>query len=570
MPLDAITEAAADQPRASAGELIPRATVEQIVAHRDRALELYAAAFDKITEAAEALQAAHAEAAKATLGHQSRWYTDDRVAEIKEFHEAVKLPRRDRFLRTARKLTDLRVWAWVVEYTDLRRLMDKEAKDKLDQQMRYTSEEELTRETVRWRDGESADEFAERREAAAKQLIDEHEAGRGMPAVTVENIRATLESFAADSDMIFRRGLANAFSKLDRRFRSHDGFKIGGRVILTYFFDSIMGGISWGGGQADTLIDIERAFVVLDGKPSGLIGTSLDQLRGQRPGYGPRQSEVDTRYFKIRGYKNGNAHLWFTRDDLVEKVNKLLAEWYGEVIGDARTQEADLFQNRKLTPARRFGFFPTPPEAAAKVIELAGLYQHADRASGKMPAPLTILEPSAGTGNLARLCATVRRSADKREWNEARKEYVNEDLGLFGHKVDCVELQPALARQLRAEGIYRRVTAGDFLLLQPDPKRLYDRVAMNPPFDLLRDVDHVVHALKFLKPDGRLVAIMSAGTEFRSDRKSAAFRKLMIERGARFHDLPAGSFASVGTYVNTILVTVGGGADHWSGQRFQP
>ena len=71
-----------------------------------------------------------------------------------------------------------------------------------------------------------------------------------------------------------------------------------------------------------------------------------------------------------------------------------------------------------------------------------------------------------------------------------------------------------------------------------------------------RDIDHVMHALKFLKPEGCLIAIMSAGTEFRETRKSIAFRELMDKMGAKWRDLPAGSFASVGTYCNTIMLRV--------------
>jgi hypothetical protein len=86
--------------------------------------------------------------------------------------------------------------------------------------------------------------------------------------------------------------------------------------------------------------------------------------------------------------------------------------------------------------------------------------------------------------------------------------------------VDCVEVQPHLAEALRNEGIYRSVRGCDFLLLKPDPANLYDRVVMNPPFDRERDIDHVMHALSFLKLDGFLIAIMSAGTEFRETRKA--------------------------------------------------
>ena len=62
---------------------------------------------------------------------------------------------------------------------------------------------------------------------------------------------------------------------------------------------------------------------------------------------------------------------------------------------------------------------------------------------------------------------------------------------------------------------------------------------MNPPFDRERDIDHVLHALKFLKDDGRLKAVMSAGTEFRETRKAVAFRALMENMSAEWEDLPA-------------------------------
>jgi hypothetical protein len=79
---------------------------------------------------------------------------------------------------------------------------------------------------------------------------------------------------------------------------------------------------------------------------------------------------------------------------------------------------------------------------------------------------------------------------------------------------------------------------------------------MNPPFDRERDIDHVVHALGFLKPDGFLTAIMSAGTEFRETRKSVAFRAMIEKLNGKFRDLPAGSFSSVGTNVNTLYLRV--------------
>lgn len=509
--------------------LVPRATIEDVVRYRNQAIALYEAAFGKIEEAHEALQAAREMASRCHPGVTS--YNYDKAEEIKEFERAVQLPRRDRYLRTARRLTDINAWSWIIQRTELEKLMDTAAKEELRQQMRYVPERTD-------RDG---------------QIINQEEMAKGLPDLTVENIMATLERFRAESGMIFQRGIANVFSKLDRRFRSHDGFKIGSRIILTYVFDK-WGSLRWDGPR-DTLIDIERVFSILDGHPEASFHSGIEALRQSRGGLrGPAQSDVDTEYFKIRGFKNGNAHLWFQRDDLVVKVNKLLAEYYGEVIGDGQPTEEDPLKTIKTTPARRYGFFPTPEGAAELLMDKVPTLRR------KEDGRLRILEPSAGTGNLARRC--IRNATQITGYNAERyrAEY------RFDNSVDCVEVQPHLCDGLEAEGIYNRVWRADFLKLTPEETGLYDLIVMNPPFDRERDIDHVVHALRFLKPDGQLHAIMSAGTEFRETKKGAAFRKLVIDTmNGAFRDLPPGSFAEVGTYVNTIILRVrkDGGRVHW-------
>lgn len=448
-------------------------------------------------------------------------FADDRHGdEVREFSNAVRLPKeRARYLRTARKLIDHDTWAYIIQRTDLERLMDSEAKKKLRDQMAYIPER-VTRDN---------------------ELIDEAEIAKGLPEITVENIQATLQGFMADADMIFRRGIANVFSKLDRRFRSHDGFKIGARLILTYVFDAQFGGLRYGEIE-DKLIDIERVFAVLDGRPQDSFQSAIAALRYEtHRGHGPQQSEVETDYFRIKGYKNGNAHLWFRRDDLVMKVNKILAEWYGEVVADGQTKEADPFE-AKTTPAKYFGFYPTPEAATERVYAKLAL----NRKPGQ--PELRVLEPSAGTGNLARMAARQLSGWDY-DADDKRIEYSYKAI------VDCVEIQPHLAMRLEAQG-FNRVFCHDFMTLRPETTGLYDRVVANPPFDRERDIDHVMHALEFLKPDGQLVAIMSAGTEFRETRKSIAFRELMGRLNAKWEDLPANSFAEVGTNVNTLIVTV--------------
>lgn len=467
-------------------ELIPRATIADIAAGRNRALSLYGQAHDmivaanaKLREAGEVLQAT------APAAQDLHIFSNEDRAKL---FGSCSVADRDVFMSMARHMVDADVWSHVVNSTDLQRLMDKRAKDELRQQL-IKDPAEFTEETA----------------------------------------LATLQSFAAEAGTIFRRGIAEVFSGLDRRFRSHTGFKIGSRVILTRAFDC------WGHWNhhrhhRDSLQDIERTFHVLEGKTvpleyAGVVG-AIDAARRSEWGInGARYTEVETDYYRVRIFKNGNCHLWFKRPDLVEKVNALLAEYYGEVIPDGRATEDDGgLHEPKRAMARNFGFFPSPPPVVAAVIEAGKLWRRTD------DPPLAVLEPSAGTGNIARAAAAA------------------------GAVVDCIEVQAAHAMTLRGVGRFRNVTRADFLDVAPRPA--YDRVLMNPPFDMERDIDHVMHAIGFLKPGGILVSVMSAHTEFAESRKATAFRDHVRRIGGRFSDLPRNSFSSVGTHVNTLLLTV--------------
>ncbi|HHA3200463.1 TPA: PLxRFG domain-containing protein [Pseudomonas aeruginosa] len=88
----------------------------------------------------------------------------------------------------------------------------------------------------------------------------------------------------------------------------------------------------------------------------------------------------------------------------------------------------------------------------------------------------------------------------------------------------------------------------------------YDRIVMNPPFSKGRDIQHVQHAYSLLKPGGRLVAIMSEGAFFQSNKAAENFRAWLDGLGATSERLPEGSFMDpalpVNTGVNALMVVI--------------
>ncbi len=355
---------------------------------------------------------------------------------------------------------------------------------------------------------------------------------------TIENVESTALKRMEDAPNLFRRGLAETFSMLDRRFRSHDGFKVGGRIVIDHLVDGD-GYLRWDKKQ-DMLADIERALLVLDGKKE-MPGAFVEAIKGsRRGGYGPRVTLTQNDYCRIRIHKNGNAHLWFERPDLVEKVNQELAKWYGEVLADAAPRdfdETDLKPKAGL-PAVKLQFYRTEDKLAARIVEDVGY--HIMRSDGRR-----VLEPSAGDGSIVNALLAINRSVDR----DAAREGIT--------RVDAVEIDPtrcAALDRIAARDRRLNVIRGNFLQMPANP--VYTAVVMNPPFYGTHYMDHVLHAFDFLAEDGVLKAILPATVEFLESKRHAAFRAWVDKMKGSFSSLPPESFASSGTRVNTVTLTV--------------
>lgn len=216
--------------------------------------------------------------------------------------------------------------------------------------------------------------------------------------------------------------------------------------------------------------------------------------------------------------------------DLYTKVNKVLVACGGTWVrgrkahvfaGDAAEMiEGVVLTGEYLDKKQELGAFYTPAPLAARIVAEAKIQKHE-----------TVLEPSAGRGGLA------------------------VPAYFYTRKVHCCEIDAESVAHLREIGL-PYVVQSDFLTEWP-PTLLFDVVLMNPPFAKQADIEHVTHALGFLRPGGRLVAIMSAATRFRTNKKAVAFFGLIGSfRRSKWEVLPPGSFKESGTNVNAVTLTV--------------
>lgn len=210
--------------------------------------------------------------------------------------------------------------------------------------------------------------------------------------------------------------------------------------------------------------------------------------------------------------------------DLYTRVDKVLraagGKWNRRIgaheFPSSPAEALTLDQGEVLDIKQTYQIFETHPNIAAFLVG----HLH-------LPPNSLVLEPSAGSGQLVRAL-------------------VGE-----GHRVLAVEIRPECAEGVMLAGAQSCVTA-DFLSVAPVEK--VDAVLMNPPFTGGQDVAHVEHALKFLRPGGILISIMSAGVMI--NKQHAAFRERIQQMRGEFTEFAANSFQHAGTSVNTVWLRV--------------
>jgi phospholipid N-methyltransferase len=157
--------------------------------------------------------------------------------------------------------------------------------------------------------------------------------------------------------------------------------------------------------------------------------------------------------------------------------------------------------------------FPTPPSIAENMVELADIDSN-----------MTILEPSAGTGNLI---AAIEETGIKTE-------------------ITAVEINHSLSEQLRQKHESCVVENSDFLECNGNLGK-FDRIIMNPPYKNGEDIKHILHAKEFLREGGKLVALCANGPRQ---------QKLLQAIADYWVALPQGSFAESGTNVNVAMLVI--------------
>lgn len=354
------------------------------------------------------------------------------------------------------------------------------------------------------------------------------------PELTFDNARATFGDYLMRPRFHILRGLAEVFSQLDPAYKSHSKVKVGVSGLPKRVIVSNVGG--YGSYGRDKIRDIINALAAYRGETLATHAeiAALDAYHSYANG--PKAGEIvfdgshcvtkdkdgmetraPNRGLTIRKFQNGNAHVIFDKDALLD-INRALAEFYGDVLPDA--EEEDAKPRASTAVSKDLQFYWTPEKVVQEALSFAGLY--APRQYEENPVRHRVLEPSCGDG---RILDGIRK---------------------IGHLGFGIEYHAGRAAEARAKG--HSVLTANFL--EQPARAEFDFVIMNPPFYGRHYAKHVRHAEKFLKPGGILVAILPSTARYDHG-----------ELDGSWQDLPVASFSEAGTNVPTAMLRIRAGTN---------
>ena len=264
--------------------LIKNENIEEIIAHRNKSLEL-------LQQGLETLIAAGAEYYQATgdrkgLGlfscglRQTDWYTldndshhsDRRLTELKE---------------KFRKWIDQNTWERIINSSGIKNLMDAELESQLRRQLRDSP-----------------------------------------PEIELTTILATVEDLHSGREATFKKSVVNIFSRLCSGFKSNNPFKVGRRLIMP-------GAIGWNKtlnySAKDELSDLDRILHIVQAihYPGKVNDAAAIIQKAATDG----KDSVETDFLKIKlFYGCGNLHIMIKSEILIDQINKILAEHFGATL----------------------------------------------------------------------------------------------------------------------------------------------------------------------------------------------------------------------------------------------
>lgn len=248
-------------------DLIPSINPKTLLEKRDRAFLVGKNALEVLVESQRlANEAGFPGVAEALRNHLNGYFGRQALERI------------DETLERYRQELDTRGWWTLLDASGLRAFMDAEAR------------------------------------SAWKRALKANEA----PPLDEGNIEATFRSIHGDRKMMVERGVIGVFRRLSWDYKTNQPGLIGKKIIVRHFLDH-HGCMGTNPGGLD---DLMRALCIYDNQPEPDHRTGIFFSRESGA------SAWSNEYVDVKWFKNGNAHITFKRQDLVDKLNAVVSRHY--------------------------------------------------------------------------------------------------------------------------------------------------------------------------------------------------------------------------------------------------
>lgn len=253
-------------------EVVPSVAIDRVIAEREEGIKLYMEGLQML-EAATAMLASAAQT--------------DRLFDLQQAAaEALqwrKKPERNR--AAICRVADVKIWDRLMSQSGMYTFMSAKQRDEWDRQL----------------------------------------SGDSMPEITLDNVFATFKALNAGKRHTFEQGVIDVFRGLSWNYKTNNPCRMGKKIIVSHVLDRWQRANQNG---TDRLNDLERAFCILEDKNvpdyRNGAGTRLEAWFS-----GSRYGEVWTgEYFTVKVFMNGNGHIVFSRPDLVDSINDLVARHF--------------------------------------------------------------------------------------------------------------------------------------------------------------------------------------------------------------------------------------------------
>lgn len=267
------------------GQLVPSVSVDRLVAMRTKALETAREGFALLVAADKLLT---------DTGVGSVWHEMTSAMEghrYSRYQEASDTDPSGKLTEGYAKLVDRAAWEHLMKASGLWSFMDHKAR-------------------TEWRDALGNHSF---------------------PEFVPNNIDATFAVIHAARFDMMERGIVELFRRLSWDYKSNLPCLFGRKVVVR----GVVGTFGSPAYGADSIEDLLRAMCKFDGKPEPDhrcgVRSAIYQSRSDRT------NEHDFSYFRLRWFGNGNGHVMFQNQPMVDKLNAIIAKHYPAALPPARS-----------------------------------------------------------------------------------------------------------------------------------------------------------------------------------------------------------------------------------------